>query len=69
MTRRIHLEPQLAVDELEQRYRAAREPHERGWWLILWLLANLCYGKAGCMLMWAVSVERTWEWMCQPVAT
>jgi transposase len=25
---------------LEQLYRAAREPHERSWWQILWLLAR-----------------------------
>ncbi len=30
----------MAVDELERRYRAAKEPHERSWWQILWLLAK-----------------------------
>jgi transposase len=30
----------LSVDELERRYRAAKEPHERTWWQILWLLAR-----------------------------
>ena len=40
MARRIRLEPHLAVDELERRYRAAKEPHERSWWQILWLLAK-----------------------------
>jgi transposase len=40
MARRIHLRPDVSVDELEQRYRAAREPHERSWWQILWLLAR-----------------------------
>lgn len=40
MTRRIRLEPHLAVDELERRYRAAKEPHERSWWQILWLLSK-----------------------------
>ncbi len=40
MARRIRLEPHLAVDELERRYRAAREPHERSWWQIVWLLAT-----------------------------
>lgn len=38
--RRIHLAPHLTTDELEQRYRQAREPHERSWWQILWLLAR-----------------------------
>src|SRR5258707_12438676 len=40
MARRIHLATHLSVDELEQRYRAAHEPHERTWWQILWLLAR-----------------------------
>jgi hypothetical protein len=30
----------LSVDELEQRYRAAHEPHERTWWQIRWLLSR-----------------------------
>jgi len=33
----MRLEPHLEVDELERRYRAAKEPHERSWWQILWL--------------------------------
>jgi transposase len=40
MARHIHLRPDLSVDELERRYRAAKEPHERSWWQILWLLAR-----------------------------
>jgi len=28
------------VDELERRYRVAKEPHERTWWQILWLLSK-----------------------------
>ncbi len=40
MGRRIRLEPHVAVDELERRYRAAKEPHERTWWQILWLLGR-----------------------------
>lgn len=40
MARRIHLRPDLSVDELERCYRAAKEPHERTWWQILWLLAR-----------------------------
>jgi transposase len=38
--RRIHLASHLTTDELEQRYRRAREPHERSWWQILWLLSR-----------------------------
>jgi transposase len=40
MSRRIRLVPHLEVDELERRYRAAKEPHERSWWQILWQLAR-----------------------------
>jgi transposase len=40
MARRIHLRTDLSVDELERRYRAAKEPHERSWWQILWLLSR-----------------------------
>jgi transposase len=40
MARRIRLATHLSVDELEQRYRAAHEPHERTWWQILWLLSR-----------------------------
>jgi transposase len=40
MARRIHLRTDLSVDDLERRYRAAKEPHERSWWQILWLLAR-----------------------------
>lgn len=40
MAYRIHLRDDLSIDALEQRYRAAKEPHERSWWQILWLLAR-----------------------------
>src|SRR6476646_583586 len=40
MARRIHLRTDISVDELEQRYRVAKEPHERSWWQILWLLSK-----------------------------
>src|SRR5690348_12640789 len=40
MGRHIHLHPHLSVVELEQRYRSAKEPNERTWWQILWLLAQ-----------------------------
>ena len=40
MARRIHLRTDLSADELERRYRAAKEPHERSWWQILWLLSR-----------------------------
>jgi hypothetical protein len=40
MSRRIHLATHLSVEDLERRYRAAHEPHERTWWQIRWLLAR-----------------------------
>lgn len=40
MARRMYLQPYLSVDELELRYRRAKEPNERIWWQILWLLAQ-----------------------------
>lgn len=40
MSRSIHVATNLSIAELEQRYRAAHEPHERSWWQILWLLAR-----------------------------
>ena len=40
MARHICLEPHLPVEELERRYRGAKEPHERSWFQILWLLAR-----------------------------
>ena len=44
--RRIHLASHLTTEELEQRYRQAREPHERSWWQILWLLSGGQAAKA-----------------------
>src|SRR5258708_38664141 len=40
MARHIHLGPDVSVDEPERRDRAAKEPDERSWWQILWLLAR-----------------------------
>jgi hypothetical protein len=40
MARRIHLRPHLSVADLERRYRTAKEPNERTWWQLLWLLAQ-----------------------------
>ena len=38
--RRIRLASYLTTGDLEKRYRAAKEPHERSWWQILWLLSH-----------------------------
>jgi transposase len=43
---RVQLASHLTTDELAQRYRAAKEPHERSWWQILWLLSRGQTAKA-----------------------
>jgi hypothetical protein len=40
MGRHMYLATHLSLAELEQRYRAAYEPHERSWWQMLGLLAR-----------------------------
>jgi len=44
MPAHITLQSHLTSAELEQRYRAAKEPNERSWWQILWLLSQ---GRTG----------------------
>lgn len=57
MGRRIRLEPHLTVDELARRYRAAKEPHERSWWQILWLLAK---GQTAAEVAASTGYSRYW---------
>lgn len=59
MARRIHLHSHLSVDGLERRYRAvaAKEPHERSWWQILWLLAH---GRAATELAVVTGYSAYW---------
>ncbi len=38
--RRLHVPPHLTLDELEQRYRRAKDPVARSHWHILWLLSS-----------------------------
>jgi transposase len=57
MGRRLRLEPHLEVDELERRYRAAKEPHERTWWQILWLLAK---GQTATAVAESTGYSRYW---------
>src|SRR5260370_10441184 len=57
MARHIHLATHVSVEELEQRYRAAHEPHERTWWQILWLLAR---GQLAKDIAESTGYTRTW---------
>jgi transposase len=57
MARRIRLATHLSVEELEQRYRAAYEPHERTWWQILWLLAR---GQTATAIAEVTGYTRSW---------
>jgi hypothetical protein len=57
MPRRIRLEPHLTVDELERRYRGAKEPHERSWFQILWLLAK---GQTATAIAASTGYSRYW---------
>ena len=40
MPRRVHLSPHLDAEEVERRYRQARDPVARSHWHMLWLLAT-----------------------------
>ena len=57
MSRHIHLAPHLSIAELEQRYRAAYEPHERSWWQMLWLLAR---GQTATAIADTTGYNRAW---------
>ena len=57
MSRQIALAPHLGVADLEQRYRAAHEPHERSWWQILWLLAR---GQTATAIADITGYNRAW---------
>src|SRR5215469_12562658 len=57
MARRIQLATHLSVADLEQRYRAAHEPHERSWWQILWLLAR---GQTATAIADTTGYHRAW---------
>ena len=57
MGRRIRLEPHLTVDELARRYRAAKEPHERNWWQIVWLFSK---GQTAVEVAASTGYSRYW---------
>jgi len=40
MPRRITIQPRLSLEELENRYRQAKDPVERSHYQIIWLLAQ-----------------------------
>jgi transposase len=40
MPKRLSIQPHLAHDELERRYRTAKEPVSRSHWQMIWLLAQ-----------------------------
>lgn len=53
----MHLAAHLSVADLEHRYRAAYEPHERSWWQILWLLAR---GQTATAIADSTGYTRAW---------
>ncbi len=57
MGRHIHLAMHLRIEDLEKRYRAAHEPHERSWWQILWLLAK---GQTATTIAESTGYTRAW---------
>jgi transposase len=57
MPRRIRLEPHVTVDALERSYRGAKDPHERSWWQILWLLAK---GQTATAIANSTGYSRYW---------
>jgi transposase len=57
MGRHIHLQPHLSIDELEHRYRTAKEPNERTWWQILWLLVQ---GRTATELSAVIGYRAYW---------
>jgi hypothetical protein len=57
MGRHLHLATHLSVEDLEQRYRAAHEPHERSWWQILWLVAK---GQTATAIAESTGYTRAW---------
>src|SRR5215470_12752012 len=57
MGRHIYLATHLSLAELEHRYRAASEPHERSWWQILWLLAR---GQTATAVAEITGYHRAW---------
>src|SRR5215203_4139787 len=57
MPKKIKLEPHLDSEELENRYRKARDPVERSHYQIVWLISE---GKTTAEVMEATAYSRGW---------
>ena len=57
MPKRIIITPHLSIEELEQRYRQAKEPIERSHYQIIWLLAQ---GKTTKEVAAVTGYSRSW---------
>lgn len=57
MPKKIKLLPHLSTEELENRYRSAKDPVERSHYQIVWLIAR---GKTTTEVMEATGYGRTW---------
>jgi transposase len=57
MPRQIQIEPHLSVEELEQRYRQAKDGVERSHYQIIWLLAQ---GKRSNEVAQITGYSRSW---------
>lgn len=57
MPKKIKLEPHLSTEELQSRYRAARDPIERSHYQILWLISE---GKTTAEVMEVSGYSRNW---------
>ncbi len=57
MPKQISIEGHLSIEELEQRYRGAKEPVERSHYQILWLLAR---GRSTKEVAEVTGAKRSW---------
>ena len=66
MQKRVSIRADLGVEELERRYRQARDPVERSQWQIVWLLARGAASEqvvetTGYSLTWVYTVARRYN--------
>jgi len=66
MQKRVSIRADLEVEELERRYRQARDPVERSQWQIVWLLARGAASEqvgetTGYSLTWVYTVARRYN--------